>query len=368
MIRKTAPIPDVAAQVFEDGIQHPDLWLWDSWTYEHQGEIRLVCLALSRVDHDGRPILPHQRNDYQFHMRAFVSRDMGHTWRDQGSFQSPGLRHDGADSGNIWSGSVISIKGALHSIYTGLRDLTDDRQFLQSLCITAPAFQSIQSADTSATLSDPLRDYDEIIRAGYYLGPRDELGSNSGEDGGPIMAWRDPFVIEDDDGELQVFWSAKVGPKTPAIASAKLIQKDGRYRLGRLQPPIRLPDEHLMTQAEVPKLFKDPASGTFFLMISACDRLFEGQPDDEVSKTMRLYSSPCLNGPWECHASSCSSLQGLDDLFGASILSVEFETGDMQIIAPFTEMAQPKRQLTFAQVRKIKFAQTIKPSGATEIA
>jgi len=63
MSRRTAPIPAPHAQPFQAGIQHPDLWLWDSWTLQGvEGSLHLYCLALSQTGFDGSLILPGQRN------------------------------------------------------------------------------------------------------------------------------------------------------------------------------------------------------------------------------------------------------------------------------------------------------------------
>ncbi|MFN3312397.1 MAG: hypothetical protein ACK46Q_02865 [Hyphomonas sp.] len=175
------------------------------------------------------------------------------------------------------------------------------------------------------------------------------LGAAEGEEGGPILAWRDPFIVEAADGELEVIWSAKISPTRSAVAHATVRQEGGVFEIEALNPPITLPDDHSFTQAEVPKLHFDLKHGKWLLLISACDRLDEAQPADEVTKVLRLYKSDSLRGPWTGAFRGGSSLiSGADFLFGASILHADVGAGQVSLIAPYTEYAPEHRQLTFA--------------------
>lgn len=352
---KSAPIPPAKGDVFRGGIIHPDLWLWDSWTLkEPSGAVHLYCLALSKTTTDGTPITPPERNDFCFHIRHFVSSDHGGSWRDEGALLTPGQVPDGADGRNVWSGSALSLSdGRIAYGFTGVRDCGADRSFLQTICIgTGPDPYSIDKLPQSA-ISCPLRDYNMIVEKGFYLGPRASLGSNLGEGGGPIMAWRDPFLFEDGSGNLNAIWSAKLSPLVPAIAHARLKRSGDKIVLEELSPPIQLPDANLMTQAEVPKLFRDPDSGDLLLMVSACDRRYEGQPDKELTHNHRLYRSSDLQGPWQTITPDESRLPGLDGLFGASLISHDLGQGRFEILGPYTENAGPKKQLQFAAKREI---------------
>jgi len=356
MYYKTAPIPPVSDVVFTGGIDHPDLWLWDSWVMrEADGVLHLYCLALSKTHSDGRAITPPERNDFTFHVRRFVSVDGGHGWTDEGVVMAPGRVADGADARNVWSGSVLRLDpDTLAFSFTGVRDCGTDRRFLQTICVATGSGPGQPDHMPEAALSCPLRDYDAIVSKGYYLGPRNTLGSNDGEAGGPIMAWRDPFLFETADGELHALWSAKLAPTVPAIAHARLRRDGSRISLAELSAPIKLPDTHLMTQAEVPKIYQDPASGEFLLMISACDRRYEGQPDSELTHIHRLYRSADLRGPWRTFHSTSSALAGLDGQFGASLLGHDMSTGRFSVLGPYTENAGPERQLRFAEVIEVQ--------------
>lgn len=347
--RDTPPIPAASAQSFEDGIRHPDLWLWDSWTYFENGIHHLYTLALSRRDTHGAMIHHENRNDHPFHFRHFTSGDQGLTWTDAGSILAPDERPNSFYSRNIWSGSAIVLRDGRKLIgFTGIREVDDERPFLQSLGFATSKDGYKLDHIQPSPLSCPQRDYDAIIAAGYYLGPRKDLGHQDGEEGGPILAWRDPYTFFDSDHRLHCFWSAKVSPTMGAIAHATLIESASGFEIETLHPPITLPDGDSITQAEVPKVYFDIESQTYYCLISACDRICEEQEASEVSKTLRLYKSSNLRGPWESYRDGSPILEGLPHMFGASVIDADFEAGEFKIVAPITEYAQPDLQLTFA--------------------
>jgi hypothetical protein len=366
MYFKIAPIPAAHTSIFQNGIDHPDLWLWDSWTLqETKGDLHLYCLALSKTHSDGTQILPPDRNDFTFHVRRFISEDGGSSWRDHGAVMHPKQMKDGSDARNVWSGSVLRLdEGSVAFGYTGVRDSGSERRFLQTICIATGPSPAASTSWPEAALSCPLRDYDAICDKGYYLGPRDSLGSNAGEDGGPIMAWRDPYLFTDTEGELFAVWSAKVSANEPAIALARLERRGSGIELVELCAPIRLPDAHLMTQAEVPKIYRDRASGDFLLMVSACDRQYEGQPDEELTHIHRLYRSATLDGPWRTYAGGDSALPGLEGLFGASLLDIDLSAGHFTALGPYTENAGPEKQLRFEKPIRNEFTDRIRTSFA----
>jgi len=351
MYYKSAPIPPACSAVFTGGIDHPDLWLWDSWTLrEPGGVLNLYCLALSKRGEDGSNITPPQRNDFTFHVRRFVSSDNGRSWRDKGAVMERGGVADGADARNVWSGSVLRLdEDTVAFGFTGVRHQGTDHRFLQTICVATGPTPAGPTSWPGSALSCPLRDHDAILTAGYYLSPLRELGSNDGEAGGPIMAWRDPFLVQLPSGDLHAVWSAKVSPTIPAIAHARLERNGDEIGLAELYPPMLLPDAHLMTQAEVPKIYRDPASGDYLLLISACDRRFEGQPDRELTHIHRLYRSAEIGGPWRPFQPNGSALAGLEGLFGASLIDHDACRGRLTVLGPFTENAGSQRQLRFAE-------------------
>lgn len=341
-------IPPPSPGLYRHGINHPDLWLWDAWTVESGGALSLFTLALARRNSRGDAVTPADRNDYPFHVRRFQSQDGGATWRDKGAFLSPHPAAGGVMAHNIWSGSAITADGRLLFGFTGVRKPAPGRSFLQSICLL-PVAPDIAAATPSDTIiiSDPEASYQEIIDAGYYLGPKETLGDDKGEEGGPILAWRDPFLFARGDGAIDAFWAAKISATAPAVAHARLTRRDGAFRCDLLAP-ITLPDGAEFTQAEVPKLYRDPDGAGYLLLISTCNRLREDQPDEEVSKEMRLYRAARPEGPWRPYRGDDSIIPGAEHLFGGALSSFERGANTATLIAPYTEMATAEKQLTFA--------------------
>ena len=347
-------VPPPHQGLLEDGIDHPDLWLWDAWTYEREGTLVLFTLAIARTDARGVPTSPATRNDYPFHVREFRSEDGGRSWRDHGAYLSPGEGAGGAARHNVWSGGAlvdrVGGRDRLLFSFTGVRRPGPGRSFLQSICLVEVDPLGPPPDLSGATLlCDPERDREAIVRTGYYLGPEGRLGADEGEEGGPLLAWRDPFLVPEGDGAFRAYWSGKVDPAVPAVVQARLRRTGGSVVLDALLPPIELPDADAYTQAEVPKVYA--AEGGFLMLISACDRLREDQPDDEVTKALRLYRSDALDGPWTPYAEHGSLVLGTEHLFGGSLVRVRADAATL--IAPYTEMAPAARQLTFAPPQEL---------------
>lgn len=341
-------IPSPSQTLFRHGIKHPDLWLWDAWTLAAGDSLHLFTLALARRNIKGEPIAPRDRNAYPFHIRRFLSNDQGQSWSDCGAYLEPSAAGAGVMAHNVWSGSAALVGNEVLFGFTGVRQASVDRSFLQSIClIRASADGAPPDPVDMFVISDPEADYDAIRAKGYYLGPRDSLGDNAGEEGGPILAWRDPFFLTRDDGVIDAFWAAKTGPASPAVAHARLTPRRKAGFGVELLEPITPPDGDEYTQAEVPKVYRTQANG-YLMLLSACNRLREDQPDTEVVKELRLYRSAAPEGPWRPYCGDASVIPGATGLFGGSIASINEATGVATLVAPYTEMAEPALQLTFA--------------------
>ncbi len=341
-------IPPPSATLFRHGINHPDVWLWDAWTVASGETLTLFTLALARQDKKGDPIGPADRNDYPFHVRRFKSYDGGESWHDRGAFLTPSPGAGGVMAHNVWSGSAIISEGRMLFGFTGVRSPAPGRSFLQTICMLPTAQDGeAPAASGSIVISNPEADYEEIISAGYYLGPRESLGDDAGEEGGPILAWRDPFLFAAIDGSIDAFWAAKTSATAPAVAHARLTRQGDGFHC-KLLAPISLPDGDDFTQAEVPKIYRDPSGAGFLLLLSTCNRLREDQPNEEVSKEMRLYRAAKTGGPWRAYRGEGSVIPGIEHLFGGAFSSIERSTNAATLIAPYTEMADIKKQLTIA--------------------
>lgn len=360
----TVAIPPAASRPFSGGIKHPDLWLWDAWTYWHDGDLHLFCLALAKVDANGRPITPGDRNDYPFHIREFLSQDEGASWRDLGVYLQPDETPGSPTQHSIWSGSALNDGDELLFGFTGIRQPAEGRSFLQSICLLPTRPGERPDLGQAIVLSDPERDYAEITKAGYYLGSQSSLGVDTGEEHGPILAWRDPFFVPEGDGTLRAYWAAKTGPAEPAIASGRVRKTSAGYVLDKLYAPIVHPDVSEYTQSEVPKVFQNPEDGSLLMLTSTCDRVSEDQPDSEVTKELRLYTAPGFDGPWSSYSDEGASLHGVEHLFGGEFSSLNLARQEATLIAPYTEMAEPDLQLTFAAPRKVSLTSLMRKRSA----
>lgn len=338
-------IPKPFKETFVNGILHPQLYLWDAWSYLEDNIFHLYCLAVSRYKEDGSLLDPNDRNDYTFHVRHFTSKDDGKTWKDEGCFMSI----DELQKHNyrtIWSGCIKPIKNGKKLVaYTGIENLDFNHYYSQNITLAISENGHNISIYDTIPLSSPKLNWEEITRKGYYFDNIDKLGNNKGEEDGPIMAWRDPFIFYDQSGELNLFWSAKVNPKTGALARATLETHGELFKIKELHPPILVPDYSDFTQLEVPKLLFNNLNKQYYLIISTCNRLNEDQLDSEISKEVRIYKSKEIIGPWE---SLGDKILKKENLFGLTVLKPDFENNRLLCMAPYTEYASTELKLSFA--------------------
>ena len=344
------PAPKATNLVFKDGIRHPQLYLWDAWSYYEEEVIHLYCLAVSRFKEDGTRLDPATRNSHPFHYRHFSSQDEGKTWKDEGCFLKPRLGEGKLDSRSIWSGSIELLPDGNKLVaYTGIYQVDENRCFLQNIALAISDDGFAINKKANEPISCPERDWVAITRLGYYLGQPDRLGHNDGDNGGPIMAWRDPFIFIDLEGNIHLFWAAKVDSHKSAMAHALLEKDNDLFRIAKLFPPTTLPDGASFTQLELPKILYEAEKKRYYLIVSTCNRLFEGQSDAEVDKSLRLYRSSSLEGPWEPCGKQGSLILKDTNLFGLTVLKADFKNDRLLCIAPYTDAAPDELGLTFSK-------------------
>lgn len=346
----STPLPAAHPEVFVGGINHPTLYLWDAWSYRDEGGLHLYCLAVSRTDAAGRRFDPATRNERAFHVRHFVSTDNGTSWIDAGVFQEPRSGSGLFDSRTIWSGSIAPLNNGDKLVaYTGIRESAPETPFRQSIGLAMSRDGSKADRCYDAPISCSDRDWQAITDRGYYLSDKSDLGSRDGENGGPILAWRDPFVFIEGD-TIHLFWGAKTGSHRSAMAHATIARTETGFALTELFEPVTVPDGHEFTQLELPKILHDGVGGRYYLIISTCNRRYEGQTDAEVDKRVRLYSSTSLNGPWAPNRANDSTILDADsNLFGMTVLDADFETGRLFCLSPYTDAADDRLGLTISE-------------------
>lgn len=332
---------------FKNGIKHPDLFLWDAWSYVEEENIHLYCLAVPKIKDDGSKLDPFERNNFPFHIRHFSTNCEGKIWKDEGCFLAP---HDWPENQKyytVWSGSIEPLPdGNKLTAFTTLEKSSASHMFIQNIGLALSRNGLEIDSYEDMTLSSPLRDWEQIKALGYYLDVPENLGSNEGEEGGPIMAWRDPFIFIDDNASINLFWAGKITPTKSALVRASLIKEKDSFRINKLYPPITVPDSNEFTQLELPKVYYNKKADLFYLIISTCNRLYEGQSDKEVDKSVRIYSSSSINGPWKPLG---NKILASENLFGLTVLKTDFENDRLLCIAPYTDAAEKDLRLTFSR-------------------
>ena len=154
-------IPQPFPRPFENGIRHPDLYLWDAWSFVDSGRtIHLYSLAVSRTKADGSPLLPVDRNSFPFHIRHFTSDDDGVTWSDRGSRMAPRDEPAMPDALIQFLGSLAAILGlaglAAWLKLGGAPTLDDDHAVRRAVAEGMDAFEPVaiaRDADGCAALA-----------------------------------------------------------------------------------------------------------------------------------------------------------------------------------------------------------------------
>jgi len=345
---KEQQIPPPFDHIFENGINHPSLYLWDAWSYVEADRIHLYCLAISKLKPDGTPLQPIERNDFPFHVRHFTSENAGKNWKDEGCFLKLETWSRKLKCYTIWSGSIEVLPDNLKLFaFTALEKVDAKLKFLQNIVLATSGDGYTVDHIADIAVSSPHRDWKEITSSGYYLDVPEKLGSNEGECGGPILAWRDPFVFLDNDNKVNLFWGGKISPTRSALVRAELKNNGALYKIDKLFPPVTVPDAHEFTQLELPKVLHDQEKGLYYLIISSCNRLYEGQSDKEVDKGVRIYQSNSIDGPWKALG---GKILGSKNLFGPTVLKTDFKNNRLLCIAPYTDAAEDNLSLTFSPV------------------
>ncbi len=304
-------------QVFHRSVVSENWYLWDNYGYADAQAIHIYSQAADKSACGS----PEERYSSAY-WRHFVSRDDGVTWQDEGPVLSSRDDPDAYDSQTIWSGSVLQRHdGLVVAAYTGLQR---GALALQSMAIAVSADgYSFERVDQERPLLSAVLDYDELRSKGYYLGPLATLGNTEGEEDGTFLCFRDPFLLIDDAGRTHLYFGAKARQgKTivGALGHALFVDNEQLSSVEVLAPQF-VPDANEFNLLELPNVFM--RDGAFYLMISTSRLAYFGQPDLQAQKSVRIYHSRSLSGPWQPYGSAGSHvlLQPESRLHGLNIVN-----------------------------------------------
>ena len=302
------------SSIFGPAIEHPELYLWDNWGLQVDGQWHLYSLAANKN------LSPAKRHHHA-HWRHFVSNDQGKTWLDKGAVLQA-RAGDFFDNQAIWSGSVTALQdGKFLAAYTGL---SSERKFLQSISLAiSDDLQHFDRLYGQRPLLSHVNQREIFLQKGYYVEHLNKLGSEIGEVNGSIQALRDPFLYQEIEGKLHIFWSAKAFDNHQVVSAIGHAQMPDIYNPDSLEilRPIILPDGDEFTQLELPNVLR-LADGKYAWIVSTTKRLSEEQAIDQVMPRVRMYFSDELTSTLYSYRKGDSIILNTDQcgLYGANII------------------------------------------------
>lgn len=251
----------------------PGQYIWDSWIVEDDGVLHRYALSAPKKGYT-----PNQRHEHAF-VRHAVSTDGGLTWEDRGAAVTPQPEGTWPDH-VVWTSSVKLRKNA-----------EGEKEFLMFITGRSETDGMTQRIGLTRSKDGQHFSVPEVI-----LNPSETLGYDVTDGDGIIMAWRDPFVIQDAaDGRWHMFFSAKsedgCGVIRPTVGHAAA--DDDTLSRWTLQPPMVLPQYY--RQVEVPYMLQ--RDGKYYLFVSTqANPLMENNAGKEAA--YRGYVGASITGPW----------------------------------------------------------------------
>lgn len=250
-------------------------YIWDSWIVEDEGVLHRYALSAPKKGYT-----PNQRHEHAF-VRHAVSNDEGLTWKDLGPAITPQPQGTWPDH-VVWTSSVM-----LHKNDQG------EKEFLMFITGRSEADGLTQRIGLTRS-----RDGHHFSVPTVILSPSETMGYDITDDDGIIMAWRDPFLIQDPaDGRWHMLFSAKskdsCGVIRPTVGHAVAEDEDRRFTHWTLRPPMTLPQYY--RQVEVPYMLH--RDGKYYLFVSTqLNPLMDNDAGKEAA--YRGYEGDTITGPW----------------------------------------------------------------------
>lgn len=212
--------------------------------------------------------------------------------------------------------------------YTGL---AAGKLALQSIAIAiSEDGHHFQRVSEDRPLLSAELDYERLTAKGYFLGPKETIGNIEDEGDGTFLCLRDPFLFEDQDGRLHIFFGAKalLGDEIVRAVGHAVFSDPEQLHEVELLSPIFVPDGDQFNQLELPNVFQH--DGIYYLVISTTNLAYIGQPDSEAQKSVRIYRSKYLDREWKPYGDGGKHiiLTPKSKLYGLNILNNRKHTGN----------------------------------------
>jgi beta-fructofuranosidase len=301
-----------AAAAYPPGVYAvPGQYIWDSWIVEDDGVLHRYALSAPKSGYT-----PNERHEHAF-VRHAISTDGGLTWDDRGPAVTPQPTGTWPDH-VVWTSSVKLRKNT-----------KGEKEFLMFITGRSEADGMTQRIGLTRSKDGQHFSVPEVI-----LNPSETLGYAITDADGIIMAWRDPYLIQDStDGRWHMFFSAKskdsCGVIRPTVGHA--VADDDSLSQWTLQPPMVLPQYY--RQVEVPYMLQ--RDGEYYLFVSTqANPLMETNAGKEAA--YRGYVGDSITGPWTLIYEDTDRIYG-HKIYAPTLFEKPRGSGDYAAVSFFSE-------------------------------
>ncbi|MGD8909288.1 MAG: hypothetical protein PVI92_08055 [Chromatiales bacterium] len=287
-------------------------YIWDSWIVEDEGTLHRYALSAPTEGYG-----PNDRHQHAF-VRHAISKDGGRSWEDLGPAIEPQPKGTWPDH-VIWTSSVMLRK-----------DPKGRKEFLMFITGRSGGNEDwTQQIGLARSRDGHNYSVPEVI-----LSPEESHGYDITDGDGIIMAWRDPFVIQDPkDSRWHMLFSAKskdeCGIIRPTVGHA--VAEDESLTRWRLEPPMELPQYY--RQVEVPYMLHRGDNYYLFVSTQANPRMQENAGKEAA---FRGYVSENIDGPWELIYQDTDRVYG-HKIYAPTLFEKARGSGDYGAVTFFSE-------------------------------